>query len=250
MENQNDIEFVLLELVRHLLKRVWIIILATAVFAVGGFAISKSTKVPQYTTSCRIYIYENDKDKTYNDMVIATQLTNDCEVLVVGSSVVDKTVANLETNLGMNISSAFIQSNLSVTSESNTRILDIHFTDTDPERAALVLNEVRKVASSEIMRVTKVDAVTTVYDAKVPTTPSNIPTQRDTILAAAIGAVLSIVVLVVMFLLDDTIRSEDDVQRYLGLSTLAAIPVSEDLMTETKNVDHKKKNGFARFLKK
>jgi hypothetical protein len=53
-----------------------------------------------------------------------------------------------------------------------------------------------------------------------------------------------------MFLLDDTIRSEDDVQRYLGLSTLAAIPISEDLMTETKTVDRKKKNGIARFLKK
>jgi capsular polysaccharide biosynthesis protein len=183
-------------------------------------------------------------------MVIATQLANDCEVLVVGSSVVDKTVANLETNLGMNISSAFIQSNLSVTSESNTRILDIHFTDTDPERAALVLNEVRKVASSEIMRVTKVDAVTTVYDAKVPTTPSNIPTQRDTILASVVGAVLSIAVLIVLYLMDDTIRSEDDVQRYLGLSTLAAIPVSEDLMSEAKAAERRNKNGFARFLKK
>jgi capsular polysaccharide biosynthesis protein len=100
------------------------------------------------------------------------------------------------------------------------------------------------------MRVTKVDAVTTVYDAKVPTTPSNIPTQRDTILAGVVGAVLSIAVLIVLYLMDDTIRSEDDVQRYLGLSTLAAIPVSEDLMSEAKAAERRNKNGFARFLKK
>lgn len=250
MENQNDIEFDLLEMVRHLLKRAWIILLATAVFAAGGYFISKTTKVPQYTTSCRIYIYEKEKNMTYNDTVVATQLTNDCEVLVVGDSVADMVSSNLETNLNLTISPAFIKSNLTVTSETNTRILDIHFSDTDPERAALVLNEVRRVAASEILRVTKVDAVTTVYDAKVPTSPSNVPTQRDTILAAAVGAVLSIAVLIVLYLMDDTIRSEDDVQRYLGLSTLAAIPVSEDLTSEIKSVDRAKKNGIARFLKK
>ena len=39
-----------------------------------------------------------------------------------------------------------------------------------------------------------------------------------------IGAVLAVGVFTLLFLLDDTIKSEEDVRRYLQLNTLASIP--------------------------
>ena len=61
---------------------------------------------------------------------------------------------------------------------------------------------------------------------------------------------LSAGVLIVLFLLDDTIRSEDDVDRYLGVSTLAAIPVSAELASDGRPIDTNKKKGLARFIRK
>lgn len=246
MENQNlnENEFDLLQLVRYLLKKWWIIVLAVAVFAVGGYFVSKTFTVPQYTTSCRIYVYQKTEELDYNGIVVATQLTNDCEVLITGVNVTELVVKEL----GLNMDPSAISNALVVTSESNTRILTIEYTDTDPQRAALILNKVRDVASSQIETIMEVSAVNSVYDAKVPTVPSNVSTGRDTVLGAAIGALLAIGMLVVLFLMDDTIRSEDDVERYLGVSTLSAIPLSEDLGGGLKTGD--KTKGVARFLKK
>lgn len=246
MENQNlnENEFDLLQLVRYLLKRWWIIVLAVAVFAAGGYFVSKTFTVPQYTTSCRIYVYQENTEIDYNGIVVATQLANDCEVLITGINVSEAVVKEL----GLNMDPSNISSKLVVTSESNTRILTIEYTDTDPERAAMILNAVSDEASEQIKRIMNVSAVNEVYSAKVPTSPSNIATGRDTVLGAAIGALLAIGVLAVLFLIDDTIRSEDDVERYLGVSTLSAIPISEDLSGGIKISD--KTKGVARFLKK
>lgn len=246
MEHRDEIEFDLMQMLRFLMKKAWIVVLAALVCAVGGFAVSKLLSTPEYTTSCRIYVYEEGKEMTYNDLVIATQMTNDCEIIITGHNVTKKVVENL----GLNMSAESLSKRLKVSSEASTRILDLEYTDTNPERAAAILNEVCAVASVQIKEITSVDAVKTVFEAEVPTTPSSAGPTRSAMLAAILGAVLAIGVLVVIFLMDDTIRSEDDVERYLGLSTLGAIPISEELGVAKKLAEMAKNKGAARFAKK
>lgn len=246
MEHRDEIEFDLLQMVHHLLKNAWIIILAAVVFAVGGYVGSKLLSTPEYTTSCRIYVYEEGKEMSYNDLVIATQMTYDCEIIITGHNVTRAVVENLD----LTMSPESLSKKLTVTSEKSTRILDLQYTDTDPERAAAILNEVCAVASVQIKEITNVDAVKTVYAADVPTSPSSAAASRAALLAGALGAVLAIAVFVVIFLMDDTIRTEDDVERYLGLSTLGAIPISEELGVAQKSAETAKSKGVARFVKK
>lgn len=246
MEHRDEIEFDLLQMVRYLFKKAWIIILAAVVFAVGGYVGSKLLSDPEYTTSARIYVYEANAEMNYNGLVIATQLTKDCEIIITGHNVTGPVIENL----GLNMSAESLSRRLKVSAETSTRILDLEYTDTDPKRAAMVLNEVCAVAAVQIEEITQVDAVTTIYQAEVPTSPSSAGPTRSAMLAAILGAVLAIGVLVVIFLMDDTIRSEDDVERYLGLSTLGAIPVSEELGTAKKLVESAKSKGVARFAKK
>lgn len=246
MEHRDEIEFDLIQMMRFLMKKAWIIVLAVLVFAVGGYVGSKLLSTPEYTASCRIYVYEEGKEMSYNDLVIATQMTNDCEIIITGHNVTKQVVENL----GLNMKPESVSKRLTVTSEASTRVLDLSYTDTDPERAAKILNEVCAVASVQIEEITSVDAVRTIFLADVPTAPSSAGPSRAALLAAALGAVLVVAVLVVIFLMDDTIRSEDDVERYLGVSTLGAIPVSEELGTAKKLVESAKSKGVARFAKK
>lgn len=245
MDNRDEIEFDLIQMARFLLKKAWIIILAVIVFGVGGYVASKLLSTPEYTTSCRIYVYK-EGEVDYNSLVIATQMANDYELIITGQNVTELVIENL--NLKM--SPEALSKRITVSSKSNTRVLDLEYTDTDPERAAAILNEVCNVATTQIKAITKASEVTTVYEAKVPTSPSSAGPTRDALLAAILGAVLAISILVVIFLLDDTIRSEDDVERYLGLSTLGAIPASEELGKAQKLVEAAKSKGAARFGKK
>ena len=114
---------------------------------------------------------------------------------------------------------------ISVSSPENTRIMQISVTDTNPLRAAEIANAVREESAIQIKEIMEVDSVKLVYAADVPTVPSSPNVARDTLLAAVIGVVLAVVVLSVIHLLDDTIRTEEDVENRLGLNVLGMIPL-------------------------
>jgi capsular polysaccharide biosynthesis protein len=172
-------------------------------------------------------------------------LTNDCKAVLGGHKVTNKVVEELN----LNMSPGSIGKNVVVTSQEESRILKLSYTDTNPKRAAAILNKLCEVAAPEIKTTLKITEFTQLDQAEVPTTPSKTNIARDTILAAAIGFVLSAAVLIVLFLLDDTIRNEDDVDRFLGLSTLTTIPISVDLSTDGK-VSSKRKKKSQVWLKR
>lgn len=234
MEKKNEIEFDLVELLLFLKKRIWIVALAIVVCAVGGFVGSKLLTTPKYTASARLWVYRQTDQVTASSMQTATQLRRDCEILITGENVTKKVIEQLD----LQMSPSSLSKRIKVTTKDNTRVIGVELTDTNPDRAALVLNTICKVATDEINGIIggktgtgeeKEDVITIVYDAAVPTSPSSRGAKTIAILAAALGGILALGVLVVIFVVDDTIRTEDDVERYLGLSTLAVIPVSAEL---------------------
>lgn len=233
MEKKKEIEFDLVELLLFLKKRIWIILLAVVVCAVGGFVGNKLFVTPQYTAAARLWVYRQADQVTASSMQTATQLRRDCEILITGENVTKKVIEQLD----LNMTPSGLSKRIKVTAQENTRVIGVELTDTDADRAALILNSICKVATDEINSIiggkggtdTKEDVITVVYEAAVPTSPSSRGAKTMAVLAAALGGLLSLAVLVVVFLTDDTIRTEDDVDRYLGLSTLAVIPVSAEL---------------------
>lgn len=245
MEKHDEIEFDLIQMARFLLKKLWIVVLAAVIFYGAGYVGGKLLVTPEYTASCRIYVYQG-KEMSVTDLQIATQLCNDCEIMITGQNVTRPVVERL----GLKITPGVLGRRIKVTSEDNTRILQLEYTDTDPQRAADVLNEICAEAAVQIKEHMKVEAVSTLYKAEAPKSPSNPGASRYALLAAAAGAVFCIAVLIVVFLMDDTIRNEEDVQRFLGLSTLGAIPSSGELGMARKFSDTSKGKRSARFIKK
>ena len=234
MENreQNEIEFDLLQMLSYLMKRVWIILLVMAVFATAGYVISKKNEVPQYTASCRVFVSREgaELNYNYNDALATLYLRRDCEVILTGRNV----AAQIVENLGIHVSPEVVSSKVKVSAAEDTHVLDLKYTDTNPIRAAAILNELCNVGDDEIKKHISSATFTVMYYADIPVAPISGTTLRDSLLGAAIGLVLAAAVLVVIFLLDDTIRSEDDVERYLGLSTLTAVTLSPDLASDSK----------------
>lgn len=250
MEKTDEIEFDLLQIANRVVKKWWIIVLAALVFAVGGYFGSKLLISPKYTTTCQIYICQKNENQQVlvgvSDLTIATQLCNDCEIIIKGQGVTKQVVENL--NLKMK--PAALSNRISITSETNTRILELEYTDTNPKRAAAILNEICKVGAAEIQELMEIDAVKTIYKAEIPTSPSSAGPSQHALIAGAVGAVLAMCVLIALVLLDDTIHNEEDVTRYLGLSTLSAIPACEELSVAKKIGEAAKKKSPARFAKK
>ena len=239
MDNQNEMEIDLLELFHYLKKKIAILMAVCLVSAVVGFVGTKLFIAPKYTAATRVYVLNRSNETTVvsSDFSLANYMINDYQVLITGQNVTKEVVKQLN----LNMTHAELAGMISVTAPDNTRVLQISVTDISAQRAADIANAVRDVAVTQIKEIMDVDAVNVVYTAEVPSGPSSPSVMKNTVIAAILGLVAVVGVYVVIFLLDDTIRTEEDVERYLGLSTVGVIPLSNELNVMSKYSGNKKK---------
>lgn len=228
MEMQREeMEIDLLDLFFYLKKKIAMIIAAFVLFALLGAMFTMFFMKDEYTARTRMYVLSKSSDTgiSTSDYSIANYMIKDYEVLITGENVTREVINRLK--LDMSVSE--LTNKISVSAIDNTRVLQIVVVDNKPQRAADIANCVREVASSQIKAIMDVDAVNLVYEAEVPSHKSGPSLSKNTAIAAILGAVLAIGILVVIYLLDDTIRTDEDVTRYLGLGTLGIIPASKEL---------------------
>ncbi len=212
MENhrENDvIEVDLLEIINALLGRFWLILGGGLLAAAVGFAVSKFVLTPTYESTTKIYILNKSESTTvtYSDVQMGTQLTKDYAELINSRYVLEEVIEKLslaETEY------QDLLDKVSVHTPTDTRIVSITVTDTSPRQAM------------------DIDAVNVVEEANMPTDKAGPSVPKWTLFGGILGVLLVCVAILVHYLLDDTIKTSEDVEKYLGLSTLALIPVAVD----------------------
>lgn len=241
MENQrnyDEIEIDLLEICHVLLSRIWLILSAGLLCALIGFALSAFLVTPTYESTTKIYILNKTESTavTYSDMQMGTQLTKDYAELINSRYVLEEVIHRLSMEENYD---DFLEM-VAVVTPADTRIVEITVTDTDPVRAMDIANCIREVASEHIQTVMDIEAVNVVESANMPTEKAGPSILMWTAIGGMLGFVLLCAIVLVKYLMDDTIKSSEDVEKYLGLSTLALIPVRADA-TDTKKKKKKRK---------
>ncbi|MBR3352217.1 MAG: hypothetical protein IKG35_08910 [Erysipelotrichaceae bacterium] len=230
---QNDeIEIDLREIFFLLLDKALIIILVTLLFATAAFAYTKFLVTPMYRSTTSIYVLnkQNDGAVTSSDLTASAQLTYDYSQLIKSRSVAEEVIKRLHLDMTPD---ALIR-RISTSTPSNSRIINISVLDTNPEIAKKIADTVRKEAAIKIQEVTACEAVNMVDEANVPKTRYSPSYRRNVGIGGALGFVLTVGIIVFLHLSDDTIKTSDDVEKYLGLSTLGSIPVKANSATNKK----------------
>jgi len=223
-KNTEDvIEIDLQEIIMLLVHKAWLIALCGIIIAVMGLAISKFAITPMYQSTTKVYILNKKDDSaiTYSDVQLGTQLTADYAQLIKGRDVLEQIIETC----GMEDTYGSLSERVTVQTLTNTRIIAITVEDEDPVMAQFIANEIRKVAAEHIKNVMDIQAVNVAEEANLPTGPSSPNIMKWTAIGGLLGAFLCAMVLVIRFLMDDTIKTSEDIERYLGLSTLAMIPI-------------------------
>lgn len=225
MENE-ELTIDLEELFSALLSRIHIIILAGIVTAFAAFAYTQLFITPQYTSTTSMYMLTKSSSEggvTTSDLQTGTQLTQDYMELTKSRSVLEKVIATL--NLDMTVSE--LRDSITTANPENTRIMTIEVENEDPEMARDIANTLRETASNMIKDIMDINAVNTIEDANLPVYPSSPSVMKNTLMGALIGIVISAGVIVLISILDDTIKTPEDVEKYLGLNVLTSIPIQE-----------------------
>lgn len=227
MVNQKETEMDLLELFHHLKKKIPFLLAACLICAVATFAVTTLLIPQKYTAVTRVYVLNRSEDTAVvsADFSLSDYMINDYKVLITGRNVTKEVISQLNLDMTHRELSKMIQ----VSAPDNTRVLQISVTDTEAQRAAEIANGVRDVAVAQIKAIMDVDAVNLVYAAETPEEPASPDVWKNTLVGALVGLLAAAGVYSVIFLLDDTIRTEEDVERYLGISTVGVIPLSREL---------------------
>ena len=224
-EYDDEIEIDLGALFQSLLKKWWLIAICALIGA--GIAISSTILLitPKYQSSAMLYILNKTTSVTsLADIQIGSALTADFEVIATSKPVLDGAIETLKKEEGKTFTRAQISSMLSVTNKDDTLILVITATSENPQDASIVANAVAKNTATKMGEIMKSDPPTTVENAETSENPISPNLKKNTVLGFLAGAVLVCAILVIQFLLNDNIKSEEDIEKYLGLSTLATIP--------------------------
>lgn len=229
MENRrenDEIEIDLLEVFHIFIERVWLILGVGIFFALVCFILSKFVITPTYESTTKIYILNKtgDASVTYSDVQMGTQLTKDYAELINSRYVLEEVIQKL----GLETEYRDLLKQVRVNTPMDTRIVSITVTDTEPAQAMRVANCIREVASNHIQTVMDIEAVNIVESANMPTMKAAPSATKWTLFGCMVGVVGICIIILVQYAMDDTIKSSEDVEKYLGLSTLTLIPLISD----------------------
>ena len=239
--NQDDeIEIDLKELFYVIKRKLWIILLTGIVGAVGFGLFTAMVMKPVYTSSTMLYIVNKTTTLTsLTDLQLGTQLTKDYKVLVTSRPVTGQVI----TNLDLNLSHEQLVKKIKVDNPTDTRILTISVEDTDPYMAKSIADEFASVASARMAEIMDSAPPNIVEEAYLPTQKTKPSITKNTMIGGLAGVFLAGAIILVLFVMNDAIKTPEDVEKYLGLNTLATIPVFEGETGVKKKKSKRKKSG-------
>lgn len=242
-QTDEELEIDLRELFFVLLGKVHILILAFILGALVLYLVSITFLSKKYQSSTSIYVLNRQDNNvvTYSDLQSGTQLTKDYAELVKSRSVTEKVINQLKLNIVYTdmreLDSRQLAGMISVDNTTDTRIIRITVTDTNPARAQDIANAIREAASLHIEAVMDIEAVNVVDYAEMPTEAVSPNILLNTLIGAAAGTIAAAFIIILLHLSDDRIKGPDDVEKYLGTSVLGTIPLDNSM----SKIDKKRK---------
>ena len=188
------------------------------VLCVGGIVTyDLAIKKPVYQAQTTIVIAKSDNTtnaaSTLNDVNASQKLATTYGEIAKSELVLNKVIENLE----LPTSVKELGKNLTVKAIDDTSILSVSVKDLDAGQSARIANEIADVFSKEVSKIYKLDNVSQLSIANVPTAPSNNTLTRDIILAVVIAVAIVGGIAFIRFYLDDTVKHSDEVEKIYGL---------------------------------
>nr|MBP3599060.1 polysaccharide export protein [Eubacterium sp.] len=229
-QKNEEIEIDLLEIFYLLRSKIAIILVATVVAALAAGLISKFMIAPQYASTSKLYVLTKSTSVTsFADIQVGSSLTADYMELINSRPVIEAVIKNLGLDAEpYDETYESMVEKINVTNPEDTRILAITVTYDSPEMAKKIVDNVAMVSKTSISKIMDQDEPNIIEEGYANPMKVSPNVKKNAALAGIAVAFLVMLIIVVRFLLDDTIKSSEDIEKYLELNTLALIPFKEE----------------------
>ncbi|WML51581.1 Wzz/FepE/Etk N-terminal domain-containing protein [Neobacillus sp. PS3-12] len=206
-EKRKAKEINLNEIYKVIKKRIGLVFILTIIAAVVGYLQDHVTITPLYQTSSRVIIGADDQARTT------------LQVIVKDPTILDKVVQQLK----LPMTSDALANEITVASIESSQVVSITVVNKDPKLAAQIANTTASVFKDEVPNIVGKDYVRLLSDAKVNPVPINPKKNNKIYMYTIVGFVLGIGLAFLLDSLDNTLRSEIEIERLLGLNVLGKV---------------------------
>ncbi len=235
-EEEIDLQELFFELLTHWKS----IAVSTILIATIAFFISKFLITPMYESTSALYVMSKSTSITsLADLQIGSNLTQDYMEVVGGRPVLDEVINRLE--LEENYKE--LSQKLELENPNNSRILKITIKDADPYRAKAIADDIAVVAADFISRKMDQDPPSIIQHGYADGEKVSPSTMKNTAIGGIIGFILAAGIVIVSYLMNDTIMTPEDVEKKLGMNVLASLPIDEEEYDGTKSSKKKGKKS-------
>lgn len=241
---EEETEIDLIDLAWALLDKIHYIVLCFLIGAVIMNAYSYFLVRPTYKSTAKMNVVSASKNSVVDldALNIGTSLTADYEQLMLSYPVLEQVI----NKLNLDMDSDTLAKMITLENPTDTRILNINVVSTDPKNARDIANTLMDVSVDYLPKTMSTNAPNVAQKAKLADHKDGPSYTKYTMIGALAGAFLYCMYLVVKYLMDDTIHTADDMEKYFDIVPLAVIPDVSELAPEKQQKKGKLEKGFSK----
>ncbi len=235
-DNNGETVIDLFELLGAFIKKIWLVVALTVVGAIVAFAYTLLLVTPQYRSSALLYVNNSDISLGSTSFSISNADLTAAKSLVATYSVIlkSRTVVNEVIDLsGVNYSYEQMISMVDAKAVDNTEVFSITVTSSNPMEAEMLANLYAQVLPEKISEIVNGTDAKIVDYAVIAARRSSPSYTKNTAVGALLGFVIAAAIVVIGYLRDDIIHSEDYLTKtYPNIPLLTVVP---DLFSTKSN---------------
>ena len=245
-------EIDLIDLFGYYMSRLWLLIAAVVIGAVIAGAYTHYMIPDRFTAVSRMYMISASSSSVVDlsDLNIGASLSNDYVELMKSRPIIEDVINEL--GLGYTYEQVLDMIRLDVV--TNTRIIKISATSTDPEEAMNIANQMARIAKIRLPKIMDAPSPSIAEQAVLPTQKSSPSLSRNVMMGSLVLLFLVLAFLTIQYLMDDTVQTSEDVEKEFGVLPMTVIPegtiqglkkVSDSTRRSRSNSKKKKKGEQA-----
>jgi len=205
----------------------WLFISLITIVCTGITAYMSIYKIkPIYKAETTVYVAtKNNEEKqtglSYDDVMVNKEMIKDYPELLTSEKVTSATIQKLGIK---GLTQSELANKLHLEIKNGTNVLTISATDTDPKRAKDIVNVAGQVFISKIKDLTNQDSISIVDSADLPNQAINSNKTKSIIMSFLVSLIGAIGIIIFLELIDNTVKTIDDVEIKLGYRVIGIIP--------------------------
>ncbi|WP_022793406.1 YveK family protein [Marinococcus halotolerans] len=217
------------ELFQTLKKRIGLIIAITLLGIIISAIVTYFIMTPQYQASTQVLVNQSqvgEEPITSQELQSNREFINTYSVIMASPTILEPVIQEI----GLNDSVGELREKITISAEEESQVANITVEDSNPETAVTIANTLATIFEQQIPEIMDVDNVSILSEAQMENSNSPISPQPtlNLVLGFVIGLMVGIGLAFLLDFLDKTVKTEQDVEKEIGLPILGIVPIMSD----------------------